>query len=724
MSTPILHEVTSVPVITPEDEERSRIARYFQRILESTLAVVELRSKDRILFPDAFLLRTLWNVEPTALPLKFSKQTESILSEHIDSLLEITIPEVGDREVTEAHWTSTLAGPDSAGNWKVFNPPDFDFVFRYPVLPEVSPSGVGSYLATALTIVLDSVDLLEDDSLIRPDRLVHGETEFPLDLASPFTRRDLGARNNGPEGTGTRHPLHSISATEPVIVTLARHWGLLAAILRINSTDSFEVPGISGFRLRRLTDWVVKSGCHPSEVYEHLARICNVSCKFCYLFGNPSDLSVARGTAVTKTEIETRLRYYDPSQNRALFQAQWEINEFLVDPKIHEVLPKLRKLSDEPFYFITNGNPLNARTIDLLDQVQPVHLIVSVNTFDQGLRGEVMKEGKRRTETALSALEELVRREIPFGISLAAFPDFSFEDMTRTIRVAASIPAAFVRINLPGFTRYLPYPKPIDTLAHWNRVTDLIADLRKEIPIPLIVIPSAFEESRFEDPLAPRILGCIAGSPAEAAGLQAGDVILSINNFEVQTRADIHSLLLLMNREVRLKVRRDDRVFECTLQANGPSQYPYCGPVICKYVFPQGVVASPALSLRAVDQVRDYVTSFSAARCWIITSPIMESTAKALIQKGAPELLPQVRFVVARNEFLGGNIMVMDMCTVSDIASAIQKQMATDRAPDLILLSDSGFNERGRDLEGRHWGDLERWCGIPVRLLSCARFSY
>ncbi|MBV8801524.1 MAG: hypothetical protein JO131_00910, partial [Gammaproteobacteria bacterium] len=65
---------------------------------------------------------------------------------------------------------------------------------------------------------------------------------------------------------------------------------------------------IDGFCLLRATDWIVSSSSDPSLVYEYLGRICNVACKFCYLFGNPSQISIARGKKVIlDDELNTRI---------------------------------------------------------------------------------------------------------------------------------------------------------------------------------------------------------------------------------------------------------------------------------------------------------------------------------------------------------------------------------------------------------------------------------
>jgi len=135
-------------------------------------------------------------------------------------------------------------------------------------------------------------------------------------------------------------------------------------------------------------------------------------------------------------------------------------------------LPRLRRKSDQAFYFITNGSPLKTDVIALLARVKPVHLIVSVNSLNRGLRSEIMREGRSQTATAVEALERLVDQQIPFGISIAAFPEFPLEDLEQTIQLANELPAAFVRINLPGFTRDLPYEGSFQTEEYWLSIVD------------------------------------------------------------------------------------------------------------------------------------------------------------------------------------------------------------------------------------------------------------
>jgi hypothetical protein len=647
-----------------------------------------------------------------------------LLESHLSMLLLISIPEDDTGTLLEATWT----GDGASGGWRFKDPPSDDYVFRYAVIPAACASdGTGEYAAAHLAALLDLVDLSVDGETLVPDAVEFRGRRYPVNAIQRRAVADLGVRTHARGGLDDRQPLHSVAASEPFIVTLASLWGLISPQLRVErSTEKPAWPtAITGFRLRRTSDWTVLSGGHPSEVYEYLARVCNVSCAFCYLHGNPNGIAVARGSSVvTKTEINTRLRYYDPKLKVSLFSAQWEINEFLVDPKIYDVLPRLRRVTADPFYFITNGNPLKGRTLDLLESVKPVHLIVSVNTLDEDLRTTVMGERRSQTLTAMASLRQLVARRIPFGLSVAAFPDFSLADMERTIRLADGLQAGFVRVNLPGFTRQLPYEGSMDTNARWEEVRAFIAELRQAVSIPLITIPSAFDEGVHDDPLAPRVIGAVPGSPAARAGLRAYDEILAINDFAIATRADIFSLLLLLRGLVRLKVRRGDAVFETFVDMSDPGTCPYDGPVLCKYIFPGGIVAAPALSPRTGEEIQALADECGAVRVWVLTSPLMEKTARSFVERFVPKLGTGIRLLPVTSEFLGGNIVIMDMCTVSDIARAISRAVEDAPLPDLILLADTGFNRYGRDLEGRHWGDLERMFGTPVRVFSVTRFLY
>ncbi|MCU7729705.1 hypothetical protein ODJ79_38815 [Actinoplanes sp. KI2] len=658
-------------------------------------------------------------------PIVAEPASAGALQGQVSALTRITVPQVDGELRPAARWRSA---DGTEGDWAVPpapRPADFAFGYPIPPAPEMADGPAGLY-AAVLGVLLDAVELVDGTALLPVDGVRVGERQVPLPAVDPETHPVLGPRLELPGGR--LQPLHTVAATEPTIVALARHWSIVAEqlvvtpeALRLPMADKPLSGRLTGFVLHDLAEWQVDAECHPSEIYEYLARVCNVACQFCYLFGNPDDLAVARGKKVIAgDEMDTRLRYFDPEGHRTLFKSQWEINEFLVDPKLPHVLRSLRAVSDREFYFITNGSPLLPRVIDLLDEVRPVTLVISTNTIDAPLRQQVMNERRGQTETALTCLEQLSDRRIPFGLSFVATPEFPVERLAEALDKIEPLRPAMVRVNLPGFTRSHPYQLPFDMAEAWERSTRDIAALRKRYRTPIVIIPSAFEANTlFEDPHEPRIAGTVPGSPAAAAGFQPGDVVERIGIFTISSRAQIQSLVMTLRRPSRIVVRRGGERRTLTLDPDGPVEYPYTGHLIGKYVVPYGLVVAPSLSLGDAKAIEAAVTATGAQRPWLLTSPLMEMQARTFIERWLPERAKSLHYTVVTNEYLGGNIQVLDMATVGDLHRAIRRDIDhTGSRPDLVLLPGTGFNQEGRDIAGRHWGDLERALRVPVRLLD------
>ncbi|WP_298953752.1 radical SAM protein [uncultured Methylobacterium sp.] len=646
-----------------------------------------------------------------------------LLLEHARLLADLTSVEAGGSHLPDL--TRLRAGDlESAVPTGIADPANFRF--SYDACWHGRAHDAESYLAWSWVSLLDMVVPLVDGTPAYPDAVSVGGRSVPLPIVAAQMPMVDGDRVEQAKHA-RRQPLHSIAATEPRIALLARQWGLLSGFLKVerHAEGARSEASIDGFALRDLEDWTIPSSGHPAEVYEYLARVCNVACKFCYLFGNPDQLAVARGKAViSRDEMATRLRFHRPERGTTLFSAQWEINEFLVDPKLGGVLRHLRSQSCEPFYFITNGSPLKPSIIDILHEFRPVQLMISINTIEDGRRAEVMQENENQTAIARASLERLAAAQIPFAISLAAFPDFGLDELERTIRSAEALGAALVRINLPGFTRQAPYRSEVDLDTYWPEVRDWVRRLRAEVTVPLLLIPSAFDCNP-ADPLEPRALGAIPGSPIAAAGLRAGDVVRAIDGMAIATRSELQSLLLMKRGAFALDIDRDGRPLKLAVDTLRRPEYPWDGHVLCKYLFPWGLALAPSLSRFDAMHVADVVEESGARDCWILTSDIMRPMAEALLESYAPSVRARVRLVPIRNRFLGGNIQIMDMATIGDMADTVARESeSSGRRPDLVMLAQTAFNVEGRDLRGRHWGDLERAIGVPVRLIGTTRFAY
>lgn len=647
--------------------------------------------------------------------LNVGARSSDLMGAHLRALCSLALP-VFDRQ--ERGGVRLQSGDETADIPTTCEGSEHVFTWS---LPNSQPVGSrGEYLAQLLSLLLDVVDLqIGDREVFRPAFIRDDGYDYPLEYEAPATLPALGNRKE--DRARRLQPLQTVAATEPAIIAIARHWALLAK--RVTFEDDLGTLIPVGIRLRSNSDWIVKLAGHPSDVYEYLARICNVSCKFCYLYGNPDSMAIGKGTRLApKTELQTRLKYFDPEKSMGLFRAQWEINEALVDPHIFDLLPEIRKKTKKRFFFITNGSPLRPQVVDLLAEVAPVDLIVSLNDIDPEARASIMNEKPSQTQTALASLALLADREIPFGVSLAAFPDFPLDHLEFTIRAAQEAKAAFVRVNLPGYTRNFPADPPFDTAEHWAGVVSFVRKLRASIDIPIITIPSAFEENFFQaTEQGANIIGTVMGSPAHYAGLKPYDVIYKVDNFDIECRSDLINILLLKSRPTKIGLVRSGESISVTIDPTHYAAYPYAGAVNGKYIFPLGIVTAPSIAPRDIRELERQADG--AERPLIVSSPIMTPEAQRLVKRHAPELFSRLRWTCAENDFLGGNIRIMDMCTIGDISAAIDRALESGGV-DRILLPDSGFNTAGRDISGRHWMDLVHHHGVDVRLFPVRQFAF
>src|SRR5439155_23883639 len=114
-------------------------------------------------------------------------------------------------------------------------------------------------------------------------------------------------------------------------------------------------------------------------------------------------------------------------------------------------------------------------------------------------------------------------------------------------------------------------------------------------------------------------------------------------------------------------VRRGARVVELVLDPGAPVSYPYTGHLIGKYVLPYGLVVAPSLSLGDAKVIDRAIEETGARRPWLVTSKLMEKQARTFVARWLPDRAGTLRYTVVDNDYLGGNIKVLDMATVSDI---------------------------------------------------------
>ena len=244
---------------------------------------------------------------------------------------------------------------------------------------------------------------------------------------------------------------------EPRIPYIKR---ILESLLSVITLESNGKPvKVDGFRLKDLNQWLVPSAGDPAEVFDHLATRCDCDCSFCYLRGNPPSLALEQPKRKSEEEWQearTRLKYFSPRGKRSLFPTLGSPYEVLSHPHALELLRELRRKTDRPFRFSTNGNRLTAEFIRELSALKPVYLYLSLNSSSPARRKEIMGTGN--PEVAIRSFPLLKEQGIPFAVIIVPWPLSSKEemlsDLRETVAYADRHDAHLVEVSLPGHSRY------------------------------------------------------------------------------------------------------------------------------------------------------------------------------------------------------------------------------------------------------------------------------
>lgn len=513
---------------------------------------------------------------------------------------------------------------------------------------------------------------------------------------------------------------------EPRLDFLARG---LEAFLRLVQLESGGVPvEPDGFRLRRLSDWADAPVHRAEDIILHAADRCNCRCRFCYHRGSIPTLEHARGASDYEWKrLEARVRHYRPSAHRGLYPSFGGPREALAHPRILPLLRSLRERTDAPFRLSTNGCVLKPGFIAELAGLAPLFLDVSLNSTDPARRSFLM--GDPEPETAISSLPLLAEAEIPFAVSVVAWPEPSLEemleDLERTCSYAAGCGARLVQVNLPGYSRFFS-PHPLfDTDEVWSAVVRRVQELRRIVPCPVVVSPALYEENLTrERKNLPEVVGVVPNSPASSWGLRRGDVIRRLNGIKVMNRPQARDLLTLLQEsgaeKVNLLVERGGREVEL----EGDTRR-------CSYPFDfrtgthlGAVFMGSGFRLSYLQSLGEVIRRSGARRVLLLTSLLVRPTLEQVLRENPPCLPEGVKLhlSVPENRFFGGNIILGDLLVVQDFIDHLREW--TEKKgfkPDLAVIPSSPFHLSGwgRDLTGRVYLDIARETGIRVELLEC-----
>lgn len=504
----------------------------------------------------------------------------------------------------------------------------------------------------------------------------------------------------------------SVRFTEPRLMFLAK-------VLGVFQSDHFasQQGAIRAFSIKPDV-WTTFRGSLMDNLGS-LSSTCDSSCSGCYLKGNPSYLP---GHGMSLKEAYVRIQLYEQNTGKGLAPFHREYAEPLTNPHFLDILRAVRNKSTEVLNFLTNGNRLEKHLIDELAKLKPITVGVSLNCSNPATRARIMgnPSGAR---VAIASLKWLREAQITFSGSVVAWPELELDELEETVRFICNYDPLCVRVVLPGFTRYSPRPDESTWEQHWTAVAKVIRKLRTSLPHYIELQPHAY----WIRSMKAVIDGIIPGSPAAESGLRAGDRILSVDGNELYGREAARHLIRrsIMNgsEHVTVSVSRGSKRIDLTVRDSGEASYPYRPegyPTDPSYLL--GICLVESFRPQYLKSVERLISEQGVKRVLVFTSPLMKSQVRESLR-----MLPEgsqwsrdvrVKFVVCRNEFWGGNIMLGDLMTVGDYIRQVQS--LADWRPELVIIPSSGFTN-GRDYLGRPYTDIQQAANVPVRIVPTVR---
>lgn len=461
-----------------------------------------------------------------------------------------------------------------------------------------------------------------------------------------------------------------------------------------------------------------------------ITSVCNVRCVFCSHRQNPPGVETFAFPHRPQEEVKRSLDWLGRPEKVVIGESVTRIieGEPFTHPRIMDILAMVRRrLPDTLIEITTNGSLLDQNLIRSLKDLAPVEVNLSLNSSSPLGRQELMRDSA--PEKALEAAADLGRSGIVFHGSIVAMPMITgWDDLRRTILFLDGSGARTIRVFLPGYTQLAPPELRFDP-AMWDELLSFVEDV-----VPAVSAPVTLEPPKLGD-LDAVVEGVIPGSPAHRAGLSRGDVITAVNGRAPFSRVDAFravrstanpDVMFLRGRDPHLTLPQGREPSRATLRKGAGES--------------SGLVLSFDVDPDEVREADRLIRRRRARRPMVLTSKLARAVVDLALRRALPdgptgmnpEVAPapgqstadalEVAVHEVPNRFFGGSIMAAGLLVVEDFLAEAREVFSSeafcpDSRPDLVLIPSRPFDERGRDLVGRSYLDLEEEWGIAVELV-------
>lgn len=418
-----------------------------------------------------------------------------------------------------------------------------------------------------------------------------------------------------------------------------------------------------------------------------LTTSCATSCVFCSHHQNPREVEAYFISKLTMEQAENLIEFLNPQEKITIGESATRIceGEPFAFEHIMAVLELIRvKYPDTPIQITTSAINLEDAVLERLKTLGNIELNISLNS--SSIEGRKKLYGGKEHMQALKAVERLREYGIKFNGSIVAMPHIvGWTDLEQTILYLSSKGAVTIRVFMPGYTKFTRIQLPEEDIM--QKLWQMAVKLRKQSATPIIIEPSWIED------LDAVVEGVISDSPAAQTEIKPGDTILRVDGKPVFSRVEAYNRLFAAKKPV-VDFRQESKVKSGTIEKPADST--------------SGLVFSYDMAAENAVRIKRAVEKFSSKNCLMLTSRLGFEILRLVLRD-----CENIDIKIAENSYFGGNIMCAGLLVLQDIEDILQQQ----KIPEVLFLPQIMLDEKGRDLTGRHYMEIEQQYNLIVVVL-------